>query len=74
MNANPINPAIHPPVSVAALRIEQAIAQAQSTCQGQGSDSQACELTWDYALDLQVDQFCKRRASGDSNPRSLLGG
>ena len=39
------------------LRIRYAIAQAQNTCQNQGTTSRACELTWDHALTLQVAQF-----------------
>lgn len=44
---------------VEALRIQQAIAQAQATCQDQGPNSRACELTWDLALTLQLEQFCQ---------------
>ena len=39
------------------LRIRQAIAQAQQTCQLKGQDSQACAMNWDHALSLQLEQF-----------------
>lgn len=43
------------------LRIRRAIAQAQDTCQSQGQQSRACELTWDHALTLQVERFCQNK-------------
>lgn len=45
------------PEVVESLRIQRAIAQAQTTCQDQGPNSPACELTWDHALTLQLEQF-----------------
>ena len=50
------------------LHIRRAIAEAQDTCQSEGPTSQACALTWDHALTLQVNQFHQAKQEQESRP------
>jgi hypothetical protein len=56
MNFNTAAFSADSPNGLNSLRIRRAIAKAQSICEAQGQNSPACELTWDQALTLQVQQ------------------